>query len=198
MTAATDGPLSLEQFILATGRTGTRTMPQTVFNDLALRLNLDDALVNAHVRFCDEHYARNLICRTPHFELLVLCWKPGQVSTIHDHAGSLNVTRLFSGELTSRTFRRRDGGRGVAEVGGAAIGELPRGPVDLIDEQVIAGSGTATVDRGEIHQLANESGEGLVTVHFYSPPLTDIVVYSRTEPRTEALRLRYTLTEDVA
>ena len=100
--------------------------------------------------------------RLPHaqFELLVLCWKPGQASTIHDHAGSLNVTRLYSGELTRRTFRRRDGGRGVSEVGGAASGELPRGPVELIDEQVIAGSGAATVDRGEIHQLANESGEG--------------------------------------
>ncbi len=132
------------------------------------------------MRFCDDHYARNLVCRTTQFELLVLCWKPGQASTIHDHAGSLNVTRVYSGELTSRAFRRRDGGRGVAEVGGAASGELPRGPVDLIDEQVLAGSGAATVDRGEIHQLANESDEGLVTVHFYAPPLSDIVVYSRT------------------
>ena len=187
MDAATNGPLSLERFIFETSRAGTQTMPQAEFNDLALRLDLDDALVGAHVRFDDDHYARNLICRTPQFELLVLCWKPGQASTIHDHAGSLNVTRVYSGELTSRTFRRRDGGRGVSEIGGAAAGELPRGPVDLVDERVFAGAGAATVDRGEIHQLANESAEGLVTVHLYGPPLTDIVVYSRTEPQTEVL-----------
>jgi predicted metal-dependent enzyme (double-stranded beta helix superfamily) len=198
MTAATDGPLSLERFIFETSRAGTQTMPQAEFNALALRLDLDDALIGAHVRFGDDHYARNLVCRTPQFELLVLCWKPGQASTIHDHAGSLNVTRVHSGVLTSRTFRRRDGGRGVAEVGGAATGVLPRGPVDLIDEQVLAGSSAATVDRGEIHQLANESDEGLITVHVYGPPLTDIVVYSRTEPQTEVLRLRYTLADDFA
>jgi len=195
---STDGPLSLDRFIFETSRDGTETMPFADFCDLALRLDLDDTLVGAHVRFCDEHYARNLICRTPHFELLVLCWKPGQASTIHDHAGSLNVTRLYSGALTSRMFRRRNGGRGVAEVGGAAAGELPRGPVDLVDEQVIAGSGAAVVDRGEIHQLSNESDDGLVTVHLYGPPLSDIVVYSRTEPQAEVLRLRYSLADDFA
>lgn len=198
MTVSTPGPLSLERFIVETNRAGTQAMPQGEFNDLARRLDLDDALVGAHVRFCDDHYARNLICRTAQFELLVLCWKPGQASTIHDHAGSLNVTRLYLGELTSRRFRRRDGGRGVSQVGGTASGELPRGPVELIDEQVIAGSGAATVDRGEIHQLANESGSELITVHLYAPPLTDIVVYSLTEPQTEVLRLRYSLADDFA
>jgi predicted metal-dependent enzyme (double-stranded beta helix superfamily) len=198
MTVFTPGPLSLERFIVETNRAGTQNMPQVEFNELAQRLDLDDALIGTHVRFCDDHYARNLICRTAQFELLVLCWKPGQASTIHDHAGSLNVTRLYMGELTSRRFRRRDGGHGVSEVGGAAGGGLPRGPVELIDEQVIAGSGAATVDRGEIHQLANESGTELITVHLYAPPLTDIVVYSRTEPRTEVLRLRYSLADDFA
>ena len=198
MTVSTPDPLSLERFIVETNRAGTQAMPQGEFNELAQRLDLDDALIGTHVRFCDDHYARNLICRTAQFELLVLCWKPGQASTIHDHAGSLNVTRLYMGELTSRRFRRRDGGRGVSEVGGAASGELPRGPVELTDEQVIAGSGAATVDRGEIHQLANESGAELITVHLYAPPLTDIVVYSLTEPQTDVLRLRYSLADDFA
>ena len=202
MTAATEGPLSLERFIFETNRHGTRAMPLEQFTALALRLDVDDALVGAHVRFCDDHYARNLICRTTQFELLVLCWKPGQASTIHDHAGSLNVTRVYSGDLTSRVFRRRDGGSGVATPGGAAAGELPSGPVDLVDEQVLAGSGTgsgaATVDRGTIHQLGNWSREGLITVHLYAPPLTDIVVYSTTDARTEVQRLRYSLADDFA
>jgi len=194
----TQGSLSLERFILETSRAGTQTMSLAAFTELALRLDLDDALVGAHVSFCDDHYARNLVCRTPAFELLVLCWKPGQRSTIHDHAGSLNVTRVYSGDLTSRTFRRRDGGSGVTEVGGAATGELPHGPVELIDERVLAGTGAATVDRGEIHQLGNEAVAGLVTVHLYAPPLTHIVVYSRSEPHAEVQRLRYSLADDFA
>ncbi len=198
MTAAAAGPLSLERFIFETNRDGTRTMPLERFAALALRLDLDDALVGAHVRFCDDHYARNLICRTTQFELLVLCWKPGQASTVHDHAGSLNVTRVYSGDLTSRMFRRRDGGSGVATPGGAAGDELPSGPVDLVDEQVLAGSGAATVDRGAIHQLGNWSHDGLITVHLYAPPLTDIVIYSTTEAHTEVEHLRYSVADDFA
>ncbi len=198
MTGHASTPLSLERFILETSRADTSTMPQAEFNALALRLDLDDALIGAHVRYCDERYARNLVCRTPAFELLVLCWKPGQASTIHDHAGCLNVTRVYSGELTSRVFRRRDGRPGVAGVGGAESGELPVGPVDLVDEHVLAGAGAATVDRGEIHQLGNTSAEGLVTVHLYAPPLTDIVVYSTTDARTAVQRLRYSLADDFA
>jgi cysteine dioxygenase len=197
MTAAAEGPLSLERFIFETNREGTPTMPLERFAALALRLDLDDALIGAHVRFCDDRYARNLICRTTQFELLVLCWKPGQASTIHDHAGSLNVTRVYSGDLTSRVFRRRGGGAGVTTLA-AAAGELPRGPVDLVDEQVLAGSGAATVDRGAIHQLGNWSHEGLITVHLYAPPLTDIVVYSTTDERAEVQRLRYSLADDFA
>ena len=86
----------------------------------------------------------------------------------------------------------------MAAVGGTASGELPRGPVDLIDEQVLTGAVAATVDRGEIHQLANESAGDLVTVHLYGPPLTDIVVYSRSAPQTVVQRLRYTLADDFA
>jgi predicted metal-dependent enzyme (double-stranded beta helix superfamily) len=198
MTGHASASLSLERFMLETSRLDTSVVPQQEFNELALRLDLDDALIGAHVRYCDARYARNLICRTPAFELLVLCWRPGQASTIHDHAGCLNVTRVYSGELTSRVFRRRDGGPGVATVGGAETGTLPAGPVDLVDEQVLAGPGAATVDRGEIHQLGNTSADGLVTVHLYAPPLTDIVVYSTSEPRTEVQRLRYSLADDFA
>ncbi len=194
---STNGTISLDRFMLVTHQHGTEQMPLDEFADLARRLDLDDAMISSHIRFRDENYARNLICRTPEFELLVLCWKPGQTSTIHDHAGSLNVTRVHAGVLTSRQFRRRGGGVGIDKVG-AAAGELPGGPVDLIDEEVLAGSGAALVDRGEIHQLANASAEQLVTVHLYAPPLSDIVVYSLTEPTAEVMRLRYSLADDFA
>ena len=197
MTAA-NGDLSLEQFILETNRTGSATMSLRHFAELALRLELDDALVGAHVRFDDAHYARNLLCRTPQFELLVLCWRPGQASTIHDHAGSLNVTRVYRGTLVQRKFARRDGGPGTTRLGQAERGELPSGPVERVEQEVFAGVGAATVDRGDIHQLRNDSDDGLVTVHLYAPPLTDIVVYSLTEPATQVMRLRYTLQDDFA
>jgi len=197
MSAAT-GNLSLERFILETNRLGTGTMPLPQFAGLALRLELDDPLIGAHVRFDDAHYARNLLCRTPQFELLVLCWRPGQASTIHDHAGSLNITRVYRGALVQRKFLRRDGGSGATALDQVERGDLPGGPVEQVEEEVFGGAGAAMVDRGGIHQLRNDSDDSLVTVHLYAPPLTDIVVYSLTEARTEVMRLRYTLQDDFA
>ena len=115
--------------------------------------------------------------RTPHFELLVLCWRPGQHSTIHDHAGALNAIRVRSGELTSRVFR---------PAAGAAPGG---GPVEFVSEEHVGpGDPLVGVDRGGIHQLADTSGEPLVTVHVYAPPLLELTVYdTETAGRREAV-----------
>ena len=40
-----------------------------------------------YVHFREECYARNLVSASELFELLVICWQPGQVSPIHDHQG---------------------------------------------------------------------------------------------------------------
>ena len=154
--------------------------------DLAGRLQLSDELVGNRIAFARDGYARNLVCRTPFFELLVLCWRPAQESTIHDHAGALNAIRVFSGELTSRTFSRADG---------ASSGE---GPVTQdAEERVPADGRLVGLDRNGIHQLANTSGNDLITVHVYAPALMELNVYSTTSAEVERRPLRYTLADDL-
>jgi cysteine dioxygenase len=147
---------------------------------LAEQLELPDDLVDGHLTFDPDTYARNLILRTPGFELLALCWQPGQRSTIHDHGGSVGVVRVYEGDLTSRLY-------------GAPDDE----PARLISEDVVGPGTHAAVDRPDIHQLANETGKDLVTIHFYSPPLAALGVYRTDSPERERLRLRYTLHEDL-
>lgn len=48
----------------------------------------DDAAWRPFALFGADHYVRNCVLRTEAFELLVLCWAPGQESRIHDHATS--------------------------------------------------------------------------------------------------------------
>lgn len=38
--------------------------------------------------FNEVRYARNLVERNQYFELIVICWKAGQQSPIHNHEGS--------------------------------------------------------------------------------------------------------------
>jgi cysteine dioxygenase len=178
--------LSLDDFICEMSREPVSSLTHERLIDLAGGLRLSDELVGNRIAFARDGYARNLVCRTPFFELLVLCWRPGQESTIHDHAGSLNAIRVRSGELTSRLF---------LPAAGAAPGPAP---VELTAEDRLGPDAEVIgVDRGGIHQLANTSSEDLVTVHVYAPALMELNVYSTTSALVERRPLRYTLADDL-
>lgn len=176
--------ITLDEFILEMMH--TRQTKLSVLIDLFTRLDLRDSLIEEHVHFCNESYARNLLCRTPRFDMLVICWKPGQHTTIHDHAGSMNVTRVYRGTLTSRIFE---------------VYERPAPGRALIRqnlEENIGKDALSTLDVEGIHQMANTSSEDLVTVHVYSPPLKDITVYSLKSSNVDRVTLRYTLEDEFA
>ena len=46
-------------------------------------------------KFNDVSYARNLLAKSPWYQLLVICWRHGQSSPIHDHFGSSCGVRVF-------------------------------------------------------------------------------------------------------
>ena len=184
--SAADTTLDLERFILEMGREPVSSLTHERLMDLTHRLRISDELVDSRTRFVANAYARNLVCRTPAFELLVLCWRPGHESTIHDHAGALNAIRVHRGELTSRVF---------VPAAGRPAGA---GPVDLVEEKRLQEGGWTGVDRGTIHQLANTSDENLVTVHVYAPPLLELTVYSTGSTDVEHRSLRDTLADDLA
>ena len=179
--------LTLEEFILEMGSRPASELTYDEMQRLVHRLDLSDDLVDSHTRFVDEAYARNLVCRTQSFELIVMCWRPGHESTIHDHAGSLSAITVHRGTLASRLFVPA---RGVPTGGG---------PVALDQSETLRrGDGWTGVDRTGIHQLANTTNEDLVTVHCYSPPLKALNVYRVDSPDVEVLPLRYTVADDLA
>ncbi|MHC4829415.1 MAG: cysteine dioxygenase [Planctomycetota bacterium] len=176
--------MSLEDFVLEMMKIPSKDLSVQQLQALASKLDLDDSTIQEHIRFEDSCYARNLVCRTPRFDMLVLCWKPGQVTTIHDHAGSLNVTRVFSGNLTSRAFEEYE-----RPAPGRAL-------VRLANEERLERDCFSCVDHGEIHQLANTSDSPLVTVHVYARPLKDINVYCPDSGEIDLITLRYSLEDD--
>ena len=178
--------LSLDEFMIEMGREPVRSRTHERLMDLTHRLTISDELIESRTCFAANTYARNLVCRTPSFELLVLCWRPGHESTIHDHAGSLNAIRVYRGELASRVF---------VPAAGRPAGA---GPVELLAEERVRPGGRTGVNRCGIHQLANTTDEDLVTVHVYAPPLLELTVYSTDSADVERRPLRYTLADDMA
>lgn len=115
-----------------------------------------------YVSFKEGTYARHRVHLGAHAELLVLCWRPGQRTPIHDHAGSFGAVKVLRGVMWETIFEMEEGGGLVYQ----SAREWTPGRV-------------TGADVPDIHQLGNPdvSGQDLVTLHLYAPPLTSLNVY---------------------
>ena len=112
--------------------------------------------------FKDGNYWRHLVCRNKFVEMLVLCWRPGQRTPIHDHNGSHGGVRVCEGTMWETTFSYHPT-KGLEY---KTASEYPTGAV--------TGS-----DVPDIHQLGNPdvSEQDMVTIHIYAPPLGVLHTY---------------------
>ena len=128
------------------------------FGDLVVSLKgleLERADLAGALIFADRNYRRIAVRRRPHYEALVLCWKSGQRSPIHNHLGSSCVVRVVEGKATETQY--------VVSPCGRLVPQRSR--------MYAAGSVTGCRDEA-IHQMANleAPGQDLITLHVYSPP----------------------------
>jgi len=137
----------------------------------SLQVNLTD--LQPFVQFSPERYRRNLFRAGPAYHALVLCWRAGQRSPIHDHRGSACGVRVLSGEATETVFEMTEEGH----VFPVRTRKLEEGFICATQDQ-------------DIHQLSNLQPNlaDLVTLHIYSPPLLVMGQYSLTEPLVREFR----------
>src|SRR5882724_1895573 len=70
---------------------GLRQLPESSFGPTEpVRRFLQDTPVDAaslapYLNWDRQHYTRNLIDRTPLYELMTICWEVGQASSVHNH-----------------------------------------------------------------------------------------------------------------
>jgi cysteine dioxygenase len=155
------------------GLEGRASLAELTAEIKELEIDLDD--LSDHVRFSSKSYARNLVQGGDWYHLLVLCWRNGQRSPIHDHAGSSCGVRVLRGTMTETRFAFTANGH-VKALGSA---DYPVGTV--IGSQ-----------DSDLHQVSNlqDGDEDLVTLHVYSPPLFRMGTYSITDTtRGEELML---------
>jgi len=117
-------------------------------------------------RFDDISYCRNRIFRNDLVDLLLLCWKPGQRTPIHDHSGSACGVYIVRGEAIEIGFSP------------SGVGLL----IPTICNRLQQGEITISVD-SDAHMVANFAPQekDLVTLHCYSPPLDSMRIFSEHE-----------------
>jgi cysteine dioxygenase len=155
--------------------------PALSFTDLAEKLRSLDAVpslsllyelierttigaeeVQPYLGFKAGNYSRHRVMKNEFVEMLVLCWKPGQRTPIHDHNGSHGAVFVHEGILWETTFDY-DSGTGL----------------NYKSHRELRDGGLTGSEVPDIHQLGNPdvSGRDLITIHIYAPPLGVLKTY---------------------
>jgi cysteine dioxygenase len=175
-SVATGTPLSLTEV-----RDALLALPHPFRRDdvhrVVSRLRVTPAELTRYQTWSDERYTRTRFYGGERFEILVLCWQEGQTSPIHDHAQSICSMRVLEGEAETTMYvvQNAAGGRKVLAAEGATV--LPAGNL-------------TTVYGGDIHKVGNPVGSGqrLITIHFYLPPIPEMLVWDEGDPTPRTCR----------
>jgi cysteine dioxygenase len=150
----------------ASGYPAERLSLQTIVEWIrSTDLSTDD--LAEYLVFRPDRYVRNLVHAGPAYQALVLCWRNGQRSPIHNHRGSNCGVKVLRGVAMETTFAAAPNGM----VYPVRSRDLPAGHV------------CASADE-DVHQVSNlqAGGADLVTLHVYSPPLLRMDMFSLDTP----------------
>jgi len=131
-------------------------IPEDLIRSGLAQLSLDRDALQGCAHFNERTYQRNLIHHTANYEILVLCWRSGQCSPIHDHGESACGVLVVEGVATETSF--------LAD----STGKM------LVSRSRRIPAGSVVVSRGsDIHRVANleNPGADLISLHVYSPRL---------------------------
>jgi cysteine dioxygenase len=147
--------------------------------------------------FRDDMYTRNLVYRDDLFEVMVICWQPGQKTTVHTHNGQLGWMDMPQGEVQIHNYHyvscnapENQNVVGIDCLGGATEIDLDRvntmtayerGPIYTVDKL------------HTIHQIecADNAKAGAVSLHIYSLPIDSCVAFDMEHQRCFRRSLAY-------
>lgn len=131
-------------------------------------LEISYADIQRFAQFGRDTYQRTLIHAGPAYSAFILCWRPGQRSPIHDHAGSSCGVKVIRGEAIETYFDR-----------------TPDGHVYAVSSRTLSEGGVCGSQDADMHQVSNLQavGRDLITLHVYSPPLVKMGIYSLYDTR---------------
>ena len=136
-------------------------------NELDARLTSLDVNVNALedcIGYSEDGYQRNVIKKNEHYELVAICWTPGQDTPIHDHTGSDCAFLIVSGVSTETVYETNSEGLAY--------------PVS--DRKYVPGE-VCAADEPDIHRVSNNENTNLINLHVYTPPLSGYRIYAPAE-----------------
>jgi len=166
-----------------------RQMPESMFIPTGpLRRFLEMNPVEAdslepYLTWNRQHYTRNLIDRTPLYELMAICWEVGQASSVHNHRDQNCWMAVPMGRLQVENFHlvRQDIDGGTCKLE----------PLNIVEMNT---SHPCAVDPNDpVHRVVNpkEFNERAVSLHVYSRPFDTCIVYSLEQGTCGEIQLHF-------
>jgi cysteine dioxygenase len=150
---------------------------------------LQDAPVNPdslspYLTWDHQHYTRNLIDKTPLYELVAICWEVGQISSVHNHRDQNCWMAVPIGRLLVENFHvmHQDLAQGKSTIKATETVEMNALHPCAVDPLE------------PVHRVFNprEFNQRAVSLHVYSRPFDTCVVYSAEHGTCGEIQLHYT------
>jgi cysteine dioxygenase len=160
---------TIEEFVAGLSGIAERDFTPQRVEDFLRENPVEPGTLRPYVHYEPTHYTRNLIHRTPVFELMSICWDVGQASRIHNHAGQQCWMAAPVGRLAVQNYEL------VAVEAKTGYCELREADRFLMDSSHPG----RVQDERPIHAVLNlrEYGERAVSLHVYSRPYDRCLVY---------------------
>jgi len=131
------------------------------YADILSRVDIPTEEFAPWSRWNDKRYTRTCIARTDDFELMLICYEPGQGTSIHDYAAQEAWVRPVVGSVLEERFET-----------------TPEGTVRMVREGPLEPGSCSYLHNGlGIHRYSN-TGEGRsITLNLYARPLRTWKVY---------------------
>jgi cysteine dioxygenase len=174
----------IQDFVL-----GLRKFPEAAFDRIDQIVQFLESMPVApdslapYLTWDRQHYTRNLIDKTPLYELIAICWEVGQGSSVHNHQDQNCWMAVPMGRLLVENYH-------------VILQRLEEGTCRLETADTLEMNSThpCAVDPQEpVHRVYNprEFNQRAVSLHVYSRPFDTCVVYSPEQHTCGEIKLHY-------
>jgi cysteine dioxygenase len=176
--------LSIQDFV-----SELRKFPASAFDhtrdilEFLQHMSVSPETLKPYLTWDRRHYTRNLIDKTPLYELIAICWEVGQVSSVHNHRDQNCWMSVPIGRLMVENFHlvSQDVDHGRCQLT----------PTDKVEMNRAHPCAVNPAD--PVHRVVNpkQFGGRAVSLHVYSRPFDTCVVYSPEQGTCGVIRLHY-------
>ena len=136
---------------------------------------LQQKVLEQYTFFNNSHYTRNLIHKCKDYELMAVCWKPGQIAPIHGHEGEKCWARVESGKLKICNYKL----------------ENSTTPLQIKKTSEIIGETGYLDGPADIHKVENPFDENAISLHLYTKPFNKCDIYNLDTGTKDRVALSY-------